>query len=268
MEFEAFRESERMGWNARARGYDTATAGATLQSIPMLLHMARLRSGARLLDMGCGPGYLAGAAAALGGVCTGIDFAEDMVTEAQARFPGVTFHGGDAEALRFDDASFDIVASNIVLFHLANPEKAMAEAARVLRPGGVFVFSQWLGPDQSDLYRELQSVLREHADVTLGDAAPDAYALSEPATARAALEVAGFETVESRVVHNILGAADEDFFDFFMRFGVRVPLIVQAQAPSVQTAIREAMNERMEAYRTARGIEVPMPSILYSGQKP
>ncbi len=268
MSFEAFRESERAGWNARAGLYGEATAMATLQSIPMLLHMAQLAPGADLLDMGCGPGYLAGAAAALGARATGIDFAPEMVQAARARFPGLPFAEGDAEALGFADASFDIVASNIVLFHLSDPAIAAAEAARVLRPGGRFVFSQWLGPDQSDLYRALTSVLRDHADMSLAGAAPDAYALSDPATARMMLEQAGFTDVQSRVVHNILRAPDADFFDFFMRFGVRVPLIVEAQPAPVQAAIKNAMNAEMAPYLTTRGYDVPMPSIVYSGQKP
>ncbi|MBV2360623.1 class I SAM-dependent methyltransferase [Thalassococcus sp. CAU 1522] len=267
MDFDAFRESERAGWNARAALYDGATAQATVQSIPMLLHMVHVYPGAQLLDVGCGPGYLAGAAAALGAQVTGVDFADDMVAAAHARFPGLRFDSGDALSLPYADASFDIVASNIVLFHVTDPARAIAEAARVLRPGGRFAFSQWLGPDSSDLYRELFAVLNDHADLSRADPAPDAYALSEPAQARAALEAAGFETVETKVVQNILRAPDGDFFDFFMQFGVRVPLIVAAQDADVQSRIRAAMTDHMAAYRKPGGFEVPMPSILFSGQK-
>lgn len=268
MEFDAFRESEREGWNLRAGVYDGATAQATLQSIPMILHMVHLFPGAKLLDVGCGPGYLAGAAAALGAEATGLDFAEAMVARAQARFPALDIRTGDAEALPFDEATFHIVASNMVLLHVTDTGAAIREAHRVLCPGGRFAFSQWLGPDRSDLFSELSAVLKEHADLTRTTPAPDAYALSEPAAARDAMRDAGFESVETKVVHNILRAPAGDFFDFYMDFGVRIPHIVAAQDPGVQKDIREAINARMAPYEKPGGYEVPIPSILYSGLKP
>lgn len=268
MEYDAFRESERSGWNERAALYDGATAVATVQAVPMLLHMTHLSLGARLLDVGCGPGYLAGAAQALGARATGVDFAPAMVSLARARFPTLEVIEGEAEALPFDDASFDVVASNIVLFHVAQPARAIAEGVRVLKPGGRFAFSQWLGPDRSDLYRELRAVLNAHADMSRTEPAPDAYSLSDPEAARAMMRDAGLEDIETRVVQVLLRAPEGDFFDFFMSFGVRVPLVVQAQDDATRQTIREAMNARMERFRTSQGYEVPMPAILYAGRKP
>ncbi|MEM1429871.1 MAG: class I SAM-dependent methyltransferase [Pseudomonadota bacterium] len=269
MTYDAFREKERDGWNARAPRYESATARATLQSIPMLLHLAEIRPGARLLDLGCGPGYLAAAAHAVGAHCTGVDFAPDMLRVARARCPGVEFVAGDAAALPFGDAQFDVVAANFVFFHLADPQAAIAEAARVLRPGGRFVFSQWLGPDKSELYRDVIGAVQAHGDLSRADPAPDAYALSEPETARAALRAAGFVAFDSALVQNVLTVEQDDFFDFFMTFGVRVPAIVEAQTAPVQAAMRAEMNERMATYRTEHGgYDVPMPSILYAGRKP
>ena len=66
MPYQEFIDSERNGWNERAEGYDRATALGTTQIVPGLLMPARVHSGARLLDVACGPGYAAGAASRMG----------------------------------------------------------------------------------------------------------------------------------------------------------------------------------------------------------
>ena len=265
MTFHAFHNAERTGWHDRAPSYDAATGLATMQIVPAMLDALRLRSGGRLLDLACGTGYVAGAAAALDVQATGIDFAPGMIDAAQLRYPGVTFQVADVQDLPFQDDSFDAVACNIGLFHVTDPDRALAEAARVLRPGGRFAFSQWSAPAQSELYAALFAVLKAHADMTLADPAPDAYRLSDPNTVSSMMDRAGFSDFESRELPTMLIATGDDFFDFFMRFGVRVPLIVAAQPSDVQSAIRAAMNDAMATYKTPTGFEVSMPSLLYSG---
>ena len=66
-----------------------------------------------------------------------------MLAYARAHAPGIEFVHGDATALPFDDESFDAVVAAFVLLHLGTPEHAVAEAARVLRPGGRAAFSVW-----------------------------------------------------------------------------------------------------------------------------
>ena len=265
MEFERFHNAEREGWNDRASGYDQATALATMQIIPVMLEAVRARSGQRLLDLACGTGSVAGAAAALGLIAEGVDFAPDMVALAQSRFPAQGFQVADVQNLPHSDASFDIVTCNIGLFHVADPAKALAEAARGLGSGGRFAFSQWAAPAQSELYAALFDILKSTADMSLADPAPNAYRLSDPAIVADMLTTAGFGDIETRHLDTTLIANGADFHDFFMRFGVRVPLIVAAQPADVQARIKSKMNAAMAPYKTATGYEVPMPSLLYSG---
>ena len=230
-----------------------------------MLDALHLRSGDHLLDVACGPGYVAGAAAALDVTATGLDFASGMIDLARQRYPALTFDTGDLQDLPFADDSFDAVACNIGLFHVTDPDRALTEAARVLKPSGRFAFSQWCAPAQSDLYAALFAVLKEHADMSLADPAPDAYRLSDPAQVTEMMTKAGFTNITTRELPTVLIATGDDFFDFFMRFGVRVPLIVAAQPQDTQAAIRDAMNAAMAHYKTPTGYEVPMPSLLYSG---
>lgn len=266
MDYSPFRESERTGWSVRANGYQDATARATLQTIPVLLSHARLFPGAKVLDAGCGPGYVAACASLLGAEAEGLDFSQGMVDEARSQFPHLTFSLGDVENLPTPDQWYDTVLSNIVLFHVTNPAQAMAEAFRVLKPGGRFVFSQWLGPDRSECYQLLFDVLGRHADMTRADPAPNAYALSNEEKVVDMMQIAGFSDMKFEIVDNVLHAPGPSFFDFFMKFGVRVPLILERQNESVQKTIRKEIDGLASSFLSDGIYKIPMPSIVFSGQ--
>ena len=266
MDYSAFREGERIGWSKRAALYGDATARATLQTIPKLLDHARLFPGAKVLDAGCGPGFVAASAKHLGAVVEGIDFSEGMVKHAKGRFPDINFYVADVEDLPAQDDTFDAVLSNIVLFHVTDPEQAMSEACRVLKPNGRFVFSQWLGPDRSECYRLLFDVLGRNADMSRADPAPDAYVLSDDANVTKMMRRAGFTDIKSEIVENVLHAPGPSFFEFFMKFGVRVPLILERQEPGVQNTIRKEIDELTAPYLADGVFKIPMPSVVFSGR--
>lgn len=94
-----FHDFEQAGWEAVARDYNDSWAWVTTQSIEPLLDAAGVGKGTRILDVACGPGYVAGAAVDRGAIATGVDFSAAMILEAQRRYPGVDFRQGDAEEL-------------------------------------------------------------------------------------------------------------------------------------------------------------------------
>src|SRR5438045_4125611 len=126
-----FHEFEQRGWERAADRYGDAFGGLTSQTIPSLLSAAGAGKGTRLLDVASGPGYVAAAAADLGASVAGVDFSAEMVALASRRYPALEFVEGDAEALAFPDSSFDAVAINFGVLHLARPDAALAEAHRV-----------------------------------------------------------------------------------------------------------------------------------------
>jgi 2-polyprenyl-6-hydroxyphenyl methylase/3-demethylubiquinone-9 3-methyltransferase len=96
----------------------------------------------RTLDVGCGAGFLSNHLGALGHDVTGLDLSDDALAVAARHDPGhtVRYQRGDALNLPFEDASFDVVCAMDFLEHVESPERAIAEAARVLRPSGLFFF--------------------------------------------------------------------------------------------------------------------------------
>jgi arsenite methyltransferase len=127
-----------------AKDYDRLS-DTQFQSGKGLVERMGLQAGARVLDVGCGTGRLAAwMAERVGpsGQVVGIDPLAERIALAQERVPGVQFQIGYAEDLgAFPDGSFDGVCMSSVFHWLPNQAKALAEVARVLRPGGKLGFT-------------------------------------------------------------------------------------------------------------------------------
>ena len=110
----------------------------TEQIIPLVLRHLPLRG--RLLDVGAGEGQVARSAAASGLAVTCIDPAWKQVSVGLERGGGTDWLQGSAMELPFASASFDAAVACLVFEHIPNVGRAIAEVARVLRPGGTFLF--------------------------------------------------------------------------------------------------------------------------------
>ena len=118
--------------------------------------------GRRWLDVGCGTGELAFMAAATGADVTGCDLSPTLVEtarrQAAAQGVDVTFEVGDAEALPYADASFDIVTSSVGAIFAPDHRAVASELARVLHPGGELALSAWTtGGEVDEFFRIISS---------------------------------------------------------------------------------------------------------------
>ena len=118
-----------------------------------LIDLAAPLRGRRVLDLACGTGDLAFAAAADGGAVTGLDLTPRMIELARAKAPaaGVRFLVGDMMALPFRDASFDVVTTGYGLRNVPVLETSIAEIHRVLAPGGLMVSLDFNRPANATL---------------------------------------------------------------------------------------------------------------------
>ena len=151
--------------------YDTWSHRLLFGSLfgPVAADVARsANGGAQVLEVGSGPGHLAVRLAAEHGFeVTGLDLDPAMVerarTNAASAEARATFMVGDAAALPFPDASFDLVVSTMSMHHWAKPAAGIAEISRVLRPGGralIWDFRSRRVP----LHRRMpERILQEHA---------------------------------------------------------------------------------------------------------
>ena len=106
-----------------------------------------VRSGAELLDVACGSGQLALVAARRGARVTGVDIAANAIEAARGRAASeglvTRFDEGDAEALPYPDASFDVVATIYGAMFAPRPDRVASELLRVCRPGGTIAMANW-----------------------------------------------------------------------------------------------------------------------------
>jgi len=102
-----------------------------------------LRGGERVLDVACGTGNASLAADAAGARATGLDTSRRLLEVARERCPGAEFVLGDATELPFADGQFDAAVSIFGVIFAQPPERAVAEIARVVRPGGQIAITTW-----------------------------------------------------------------------------------------------------------------------------
>ncbi|MGK5740717.1 class I SAM-dependent methyltransferase [Micromonospora sp. URMC 103] len=141
-----FDDHERRRWAGRAHAYARSYARLCAYPAPMLLDAAGARSGARLVDVGTGPGTVGALAAARGATVTAVDAEASMITAARVARPDGRFVRAALPDLPFPDATFDAAVANFVINHVGDPRAAMAQLARVVRPGGHVAVTVWPYP--------------------------------------------------------------------------------------------------------------------------
>lgn len=164
-----------------ARGYDRTNAVLSVGNAA-LWRVATVRAvdpkpGERILDIAAGTGTSSVALAKTGADVIALDFSQGMVEEGRRRNPDLQFVQGDAEKLPFGDAEFDAVTISFGLRNVQQPEVAIAEMLRVLKPGGRVVICEFSRPPLGVLRAGYHAYLRYVMPLIAGAASsnPEAY---------------------------------------------------------------------------------------------
>ena len=265
-----FKEMEHSGWHAKAPTYDAFAGQVTNQAMDALLDAAGVAAGMRLLDVACGPGYGAGAAAARGAKAVGVDFAEDMVGEAIKNFPSAEFQVGDGENLPFEDGSFDAVVCPFGLLHMPEPEMAVREAFRVLRSGGRYAFSVWTTPDTHEFFALVLAAIQTHGnmDVPLPPA-PPIFRFSDHDECKTVFGDAGFVDTDVNVITPIWKVTSaQQVLDMIYKSTVRTAAMLELQTPEALEAIHNAILEGAETYKAGDTYNFAWPAVIALASKP
>jgi len=262
------RAFEHASWQRVAADYGGTFASATRGFVAPLLDAAEVGGQTRVLDVCCGPGLVAGAAAARGASAAGVDFSSAMLAIARSAQPHVEFSQGDAEALPYADGSFDAVVANFGVHHVPHPTAALAEMHRVLAPGGRAAFTVWPRPDGNVPWQLLFDAIRAHGAMNAAKSPPPSGSINNEESCRAALSEAGFRDTEARRVERAWRVASvREVLTAFRNGTARTAALIDAQDAAVLPAIEAHMAAQAERYRRGDELHIPIAAIVAGGRK-
>jgi ubiquinone/menaquinone biosynthesis C-methylase UbiE len=262
------RAFEYASWQRVAGDYSDTFAAATRGFIEPLLDAANVGAQSRVLDVCCGPGLVAGAAATRGATAAGVDFSSAMLRIARAGQPHVAFSQGDAEALPYPDGAFDAVVANFGVHHAPHPTAALAEMHRVLAPGGRAAFTVWPRPDRNAPWQLLFDAIQAHGDMNAANAPPPSGSINSEENCRAALRDAGFHDTEVRFIERKWRVQSvREILAAFRNGTARTAALIDAQDTAALPAIEAHMAAQAERYRREDTLHIPIAAIVASGMK-
>ena len=269
-DLKAFQEFERSGWEQAADPYHQHWGLLSRQSADPMLDAAKVSSGSMVLDVATGAGYVAAAAYERGATAVGIDFSGAQIELAQRIYPEMEFREASAEALPFDNNTFDAVVVGFGMNHLPDPEAAFLEAHRVLKSGGWFAFTVWAAPKAGQGFGIVLDAIDEHGvpDANLPPA-PPYFRFADTEEARRAFSQAGFVEPNTQIVPQYWRHNSPDLvFDAFNEGAVRATAMLRSQPADVRKTIRSVV--RGEVLKLSQGGQyvIPVPAALSSARKP
>lgn len=244
-------------------------AGEYDQHIPFFAPFGRdlvawcdLRPGQQVLDIAAGRGAVAGPAAqAVGprGAVLAIDGSPNMLRALARDFgdvPQIETREMDAHHLAFPDASFDVVTCGLAFHIMHDPERAIAEAHRVLRPGGLLAFSTAGRWDFDELVQDIDAL-----------ASPERTPTPPPRPLPEICADAGFTAVEERLVQRSFDFRDpQHYWDHMMSHGFRGH--VYSLGPTLAGEFRTRLFAALEQLQADGRITASFGAVFARARKP
>lgn len=229
--------------------------------------LAGIESGQRILDVACGTGILTRVVAERNGTpgrVTGVDINPGMLAVAKRISPEINWREAAAEALPCDDSSFDTIVCQFGLMLFTDPQKALQEMLRVLRPKGRLVLAVFGSLDTLPAYAAMSEIFGRVIDTQVGDALRLPFSMGEEEKLEALFKESGFlsvsidtytgkahfESVRDMVLSDVLG-----WFPFAG---------IQVNDSEIATVVEEA-EKALTAFISSEGIvEFPVPVRIVS----
>jgi SAM-dependent methyltransferase len=258
-----WRGEEGRHWRSEAARYDDINRAFG----KALIDAAQLSPGERVLDVGCGAGAIALEAARRvrpGGSVLAVDISPELVAVARDRAASagageVDVVEADAAAYPYDEEAFDVLVSRNGLMFFVDPDAALANLARALRPGGRIVFTAPQALDRNPWIMVAGAAAAPHVGIPAGVAPgqPGPLGLADRSLIADVLERAGFTAVEiEELTGSIRIGTNVDDAVAFIRSMPMVRDLLAGAPPANQAAAIEAVEKALADHTTPDGVMI------------
>jgi ubiquinone/menaquinone biosynthesis C-methylase UbiE len=263
------RRVQRYGWDRAALDYELLWQTQLASARTQLLESASLVPGERVLDVACGTGLVTFCAAqTVGptGQVLGTDLSGRMVEAAIQRAAqrgalNASFARMDGETLDLPNASFDVALCSLGLMYMPDPEKAVREMARVLRPGGRLVLAVW-GERSACGWEALFPIIDTEVS---SEVCPLFFRLGQKDALARLCIAAGVEILEQHRLATTLTYANADEACNAAFIGGPVALAWSRFDDEARARVRRRYIEAIEVWRRDRGYRIPGEFVLVAG---
>jgi ubiquinone/menaquinone biosynthesis C-methylase UbiE len=266
------RRIQRYGWDLAAVDYESLWQAQLAEAQGALLALASPAVGERVVDIACGTGLVSfGAARAVGpkGHVLGIDLSERMVATAERRarelkLPNCRFSRMDAETLALPDASIDVALCALGLMYMPDPEQALREMYRVLRPGGRVSLAVW-GERSKCGWSAIFPIID---DEVASEVCPLFFRLGEQDALARLCADAKFGDIRHRRITATLTFSDADEACDAAFVGGPVALAWSRFDAEVRARVRARYLNAIESWRHGRGYRIPGEFVIATAVAP
>jgi SAM-dependent methyltransferase len=266
------RRVQRYGWDRAVVAYEQGWRDQLEPAHSLMLEMAALEPGWRVLDVACGTGLISfRAAAAVGGqgAVVGTDISGEMVETARRRaaeraLGHVSFERGDAEALPWPDAAFDAAVCALGLMYVPDPVRALCEMRRLLWPGVRAAAAVW-GARRMCRWAEIFPITDARV---ASEVCPMFFHLGTGDVLARTFEAAGFTEIRAQRLRTTLSYASPDAALAAVFRGGPVALAYSRFEPATRRAVHAEYLDSIAAYRSGGGYEVPGEFVVAAARAP
>jgi SAM-dependent methyltransferase len=267
----AFDDHERAQWAGRAAAYERSFAALCAHPAGRLLDAAGVADGDRVLDVGTGPGTVAGLAVERGARVVAVDAEPSMVQAAGRNVPGADVRRALLPDLPFADGEFDAAVANFVVNHVGDPGAALRELRRVVRAGGRVAVSIWPNPRPplQQLWDDVFAAAGAEPVAAMPGVAADKNFARTAEGLAVLLDRAGLADVRCEQLRWSHVADPEDWWSGPANGLGALGFLMLGQPAEVVARIRAEYDRAIVAYRGADGrLALPTAALIASGRVP